>query len=197
MTNTLTIPLTPFKAVQKAQSTEKMRYYLGGVYVEPESLTAMDGRILMRYNTDDAPTGAVEPVILYVDPNEKAMKPKSADNVFMFVDLERRIVETYFVNPRTKKRGDRLGVCACEVIDGTYPRYERVIPDNKLVEPCADFAFDADHITTFAAAAKIMGMKKPVLKFSVGRTNTAPANVHFSGLPRLEGVIMPCKFSDI
>jgi len=191
--NNITIPLNAFKAVQKAQSTEQARYYICGVFVEDETLVATNGSVLLRYTLGDDATGVAEPFILQVDPNEKAMKPKDSDHVYMHVDLERLIVETRYHNPSTGEVGKRLGVCACVVIDGTFPTYRRVIPDNTNATPCNDFAYDPAHIAIFAAAAKIAGANK-ALKIIRGTTSGAPANVHFSGKPELDGVIMPYKF---
>ena len=186
------IPLNAFKAVQKAQSKDKIRYHLGGVYVENETLVATNGHILLRYALGDDATGIAEPVILYVDPYEKAMKPKHSDHVFMHVDLDRKIVETFYRNPTTKEYGERLGVCACVVVDGRFPEYKRVIPDNTKTQDLIEIAFDAAYVADFAASAKIMGVK-PVLRFVSGPSDMSPANVIFGGVPQLEGVIMPHK----
>lgn len=188
------IPLNPFKAVYKATSTCQTRYYLGGVYVQNDRLVATNGHTLLRYTLGEDVTGVGDaPFILKIDVNEKAMKPKHSDNVFMFVDLDRLIVETFYVDPKTGEKGKRLGVCAFEVVDAAYPDYKRVIPDNTENEDLVEIAFNAAYVADFAAAAKIMGVK-PVLRFVSGSGDRSPANVLFSGIPALDGVIMPHKF---
>lgn len=193
MTKIIKIPLNPFKAVYKATSTCQTRYYLGGVFVQDDRLVATNGHTLLRYVFSHHKTGAgTSPFILKVDVNEKAMKPKYSEHAYMHVDLERLIIETYLHDPETGEVGKRIGVCAFEVVDGTFPGYKRVIPDNMKSDDLVEIAFDAAYVADFAAAAKIMGVK-PVLRFVSGREKK-PANVLFSGVPQMDGVIMPHKF---
>lgn len=187
------IPLNPFKAVYKATSTCQTRRYLGGVFVQDDRIVATNGHTLLRYVFDDHRTGVVtSPFILKVDVNEKAMKPKHSEDAYMHVDLERLIIETYLHDPETGEIGKRIGVCAFEVVDGVFPDYKRVIPDNTKNDDLVEIAFDAAYVADFAAAAKLMGVK-PVLRFVSGMEKK-PANVLFSGVPQMDGVIMPHKF---
>jgi len=194
MTNII-IPLNPFKAVYKAAGKEQTRPYLCGVYVQNDQLVALNGYTLLRYVLPDGDVTGVgdSPFILQIDVNEKAMKPKHSDHAYMHVDLERLIVETYYHDTKTGERGERIGVCAFIEVDGTFPDYKRVIPNNVNNEELVEIAFDAASIADFAAASKIMGAK-PVLRFTSGATERSPANVHFSGVPNLDGVIIPHKF---
>lgn len=178
------IPADAFKAVQKAQSKEKTRYYLRGVYVESQKLTATNGKILLTYDLEGDILGNVEPFILQIDPTEKALK--KAD--YMLVDLERKIVETY------NEFDKRIGVCACVIVDGQFPDHKRIIPNNDGVITHSYFAFDCDLMKIFGEAAKVFG-RTPVLKLVPGESASSPALVYFGASPNLTGVIMPLRFT--
>lgn len=193
MQTLIKIPLNAFKAVNKARSYEETRYYLGGVYVENDRLVATNGHILLKYELGNEVTGVGDsPFILQIDVNEKAMKPKDPENVYMHIDLERELVETYRYN-NDGEHGPRLGVCALKVVDGTFPDYPRVIPNNASGEGVDTLSVNVEYVKIFGEAAKVFG-RNQVVMFHTGGSESSPSLVYFSATTSLTGVIMPSRF---
>ena len=196
------IPLNAYRAISKATSQEGTTSYLQGVLVESNKLVSTNRSVLLTYDlSEDTGVDEEQPIVLKVDVNEKAMKPNLAmldGPVFMHVDTERLLVETFVHNEEGQPAEARLGVCGCEIIDSKFPNYENVIPNYSTEEDkeprlSADIAFQADLIAVFSAAAKCLGVKKPIIRFESGLDRGAQVNVLFHELGRLKGVLMPCR----
>ena len=191
----ITIPAIPFKAVALAQSKEKTHYYLRGVFVEKQSLVATDGHILLKYDTENS-IGDHEPFIMSVDTSDKAFKAKSRQNnhtLMMFADTETLIIEFFFVDLDNQKVGKRVGVCGFEIVDGTFPDYNRVIPDHKNSSGLAHFAFDARKIETFRKASELVSTDKGfALVLTFGESASEPCIIHMGdSTTPMSGVLMP------
>ena len=191
----ITIPLNIFKAVAQAQSKEQTRSYLCGVYCTDTTLVATNGHILLKYELDQ-PTGLTEPLIINIDLSQKAMKPPSnvAGEVYMHLDLEKRIIETY-THGEEGPFGERISICEFDIVDETFPLYERVIPredaphdDNRFLD------FDPDSMVPFSKASKLLG-KGVGLRVTLGG-QSSPHRVNFQRCPQMFGVIMPLRFSE-
>lgn len=102
--------------VRFAISTEETRYYLNGVYLQPESATATDGHRLStrRHESLSDFPGVILPSKLV------GMLPKSK----VHVDLSDTKVRI------TAGADDGETVIVSKLIDGTFPDYDRVIPKN-------------------------------------------------------------------
>ena len=189
----ITIPLNIFKAVAGAQSKDQTRPYLCGVYCTDATLVATNGVILLKYELD-APTGLTEPLIINIDLSQKAMKPPSnaAGEVYMHLDLEKRIIETYS-HGEDGPFGERISICEFDIIDLTFPDYARIIPredaphdDNRFLD------FNPDLMVPFSKASKLLG-KGVGLRATLGG-QSSPHRVNFQRCPQMLGVIVPFRF---
>lgn len=110
-----------------AISTEETRYYLNGIYFEPEageaghtlSTVATDGHRLSKSSTG-IPVDSFAPIIV----------PRTAVALFKLVADAADDGEaiTVAVNDRTISFETRAMVLVSKLIDGTFPDYRRVIP---------------------------------------------------------------------
>ena len=191
------IKASAYKAVALAQSKEKSRYSLCGVFVERQSITATNGHILLKYNLEEE-TGldavGYEPFIMSVDTSEKGFAPAKnhAGELFLFGDTETLILEFWHLNKDGEKLGKRHGVCGFEIIDGTFPDYKRVIPDHTQSEGCRHIALDAGYIQTFQKADKLLG-GKGVIALTLGNSASSPILINLGDKAPIIGVQMPCK----
>ena len=84
------IPAAIFQAVALAQSTEETRYYLNGVFVEHNRITATNGHILIRYEIETG-LDEGESAIVYVDKGEKGFKSKVISKLIMAFDTDKNL----------------------------------------------------------------------------------------------------------
>ena len=172
---TFTIPAKIYQAVALAQSTDKTRYYLGGVFVEQDSITATNGHILIKYDMETSLKG--EPLICFVDASEKGFKEKCAGDLLMRFDLEKKIVE--FFSSKDEEQKARLSVCGFKVIDGTFPQTSRVIPDHSGSKGLPHICLSPKYIATFQKAARLLGdHRDPCIGFTFGESLASPVTIH-------------------
>ena len=109
---------TKLAAVSIAQSDEATRYYLCGVYFEGSLAVATDGHILTVANDESqANESGIYPV------SKKArtvMKKKEASLVTIEGDVLKVLTDNETV----------LHMEPCKEIDGSFPDWRRVVPDN-------------------------------------------------------------------
>ena len=105
--------------IYSAMCTEEARYYLRGIYFDSEGLTATDGRILKHIKLPSLPISAILPefaVKIIID----AAKEEKVSNVSIKFLGSFASIEIGKYSLITK------------LIDGTYPPYKLVIPDDLL-----------------------------------------------------------------
>lgn len=113
------INLDYINAVAPAQSTEQARYYLNCVYIEDangyRNYTATNGHILLTCKEELTPDDERLPKGLML--RTKAIKkPKG------YIYAMGELIKPELLNIQ--------GVACIELIDGSYPDYERIIPQN-------------------------------------------------------------------
>jgi len=175
-----------FEIAHRFVSKDETRYYLHGVYVEPcasggVAIVATDGlRMFVSYD----PAGSIErPAILKADKSTLSAC-KKAD----------RIVRTDGEHADLLKDGRVCGVSLLLEVDGTFPDYQRVIPQTegetvgiyspKLIEEFAKAARDL---------AKVPGAKSLDGHFTIkAEDEMMPALVSFAH-ENAFGVLMPLR----
>lgn len=120
-------------ALYGAVRVEPTRYYLNGVYVEPHphggvQMVATDGRVMgVVYD----PHGKISsPEILFMDFKSKLLKrPSRVDvpNILSVTDNEGRVYSN--TEEGIPDTGTFEGVLPVTRVDGSYPAFERVVPD--------------------------------------------------------------------
>lgn len=181
---TLTARIDMLEAALICASREEIRYYLNGVYVDPAGLVvATDGHRLFAgdFTPDNsrATLPAFEGWIIPRDALQRALKaaPKRAK------DPAARVLE---ISP------ERVGDVVCQPIDGSFPDWRRVIPDE--VTPDGKAAqFDGAYLADFDKIAAILtgarGKAFCTLHHN-GDNGDNPAPVTFNDAPAI-GVLMP------
>ena len=190
---TFTIPAKIYQAVALAQSTEKTRYYLGGVFVEQGSITAANGHILIKYDIETSLKG--EPLICFVDASEKGFKERCAGDLLMRFDLEKKIVE--FFSSEDEEQKNRLSVCGFGVIDGIFPETSRLLPDHSGSKGLSHVCLSPKYIATFQKAARFLSIDKdPSIGFTFGESPANPVTIHIGDKEHSQNVtavLMPIR----
>ncbi len=161
-----------------AMSSEEARYYLNGIYMHPTSFdglpvlrtVATDGHRLARYQTT-LPDGAQNMPGVIIPKKTilelRRLLDEAGDDIR--VELSDKMVRFTF---------DHVTFTS-KVIDGTYPDYERVIPqglDKTVILDTKSFAKAVDRVATLAAE------KTRAVKLSIkGKTLTLSASNAESG----------------
>lgn len=175
MTN-ITISTDVLKAALVCASTEQVRYYLNGVYVDPKGfLVATDGHRLFCAKID---LEGVAPFDGWIIP-AAAIKRALTGNKAPTIDL----------SPA------RLGDVAYEPIDAQYPDWRRVLPDDDLSGATAQF--NPSYIADFGKIGDILAGKKKgsILPCQVHHNGDGPAGITFSANDACFGVLMPIRSS--
>lgn len=173
--------IATLRAVALNQSDERTRYYLHGVYFEPQPdgqlrMTATDGHTLVTAQIT-CDHDLTEPVIVPV-PNNASLK-KAAVITWDGTKW------TY-----TDKRGN-ASLYPATPIDATYPDYPRVIPKrDALGNPRAQTVFLPAVLGKITDVALALG--NPGIDI-VGTGSNDPALVLFSGRRDIMMVAMPCS----
>ncbi|MFT0892117.1 DNA polymerase III subunit beta [Pseudochelatococcus sp. G4_1912] len=138
---------------QFAISTEETRYYLNGIYFhafETDGTTklravATDGHRLARIETD-APAGAHDiPGVI--------VPRKAVTEIHKLLDGVDGEVQVELSANKIRLTADTV-VLTSKLIDGTFPDYQRVIPqgnDKRLVVDRAEFATAVDRVSTISS----------------------------------------------
>ncbi len=144
------------KLIDKTQfaiSTEETRYYLNGIYFHAFDAdgtrklraVATDGHRLARVETD-APAGAQDIPGVIVPRKAVTEIQKLVDGIEGDVQVE--------LSPSKIRVTAGTVVLTSKLIDGTFPDYQRVIPQNndkRLVVDRADFATAVDRVSTISS----------------------------------------------
>jgi hypothetical protein len=182
-----------FAAVAQCMSTEKARYYINGVLVEPEgTLVATDGHALLVAKPpfhSDLPTTSV--IVQPDKPLITAAKKRNA-HVIKFTEGVTGPAQVLTEN------GVVIGVGMAIKVDATYPDWRAVVkPAVDKTEPSKSPAtFNTDVMTQFVNAAKIATqVKTPGVQF-IGRREE-PSPVYFNQCDWIAGVAMPMRDSKL
>jgi DNA polymerase-3 subunit beta len=162
-----------FAAVSHAVSTEKLRYYLGGVFIQRAIgggllYTATDGHRLLQAHDAAAVMEEADSAIIGCKPKIHPKLHKSDFSIWVDGRLD---------------FGDWL--LAAKIFDGVFPDYTRVIPDK-----CSGVTaqFNAKYLSDMQGVANILDAQHPCIHHN----GNGPALVSF-GLEPIFGVIMPVR----
>jgi len=174
MTNLISIevPTATLKAALICASTEKVRYYLCGVYVDPKGfLVSTDGHRAFVGKIDLTGVPAFDGWIICRDVLKRALTGYKAD--------------TITIAP------DRVGDIACQPIDGTYPDWRRIVPD-ELSGVTAQFnpAYIAD---MGKIGDLLIGKRKNSLAAHIYHNGEAAAAITFPEIDDAFAVLMPIR----
>lgn len=125
-------------AIAQFKASNDIRYYLNGVYVEPDPkggavIVATNGHVMGIWR-DETATGVERPIILHID--DKLLKSCQGSDLKrlavrdgrLAVILEKDDKEVY-IQPIAERK---IGVPSWE-IEGKFPDWRRVIPDRSTV----------------------------------------------------------------
>jgi hypothetical protein len=180
-----------FQAANICRSTEELRYYLNGVYVQPLPnggvlLVATDGHRLVCIHDE---TGSCsEASIVLVDPRG-----------FAGVKVDRKKPEI----PRLKLDAEGHVIVGTyrsiesAVIDGSFPDYARVLtPIVKALKlgTYAPASFNHEYLVSFGRIAALICDGKRAIRL-IATDESSPALILFEGAPHAFGVLMPMRTS--
>ena len=191
--------LDTLKAVNRFSSTEELRHYLKGVYVEKERFTATDGHRLLTVKPKDGFYLADGEFESFIMPKETISalreKTKRLQISLVAIDTVALTISTYTdclklkedgfttIFYRIKEEGTTLHY---KPIDGTFPEYQRVVLAAINYDDPAPSCFNPAYLGDFDFVHKI--------GIFPNNHPTAPMIIrvdhdHFDGL----GVVMPMR----
>ena len=197
-----------FRATSLFISSEETRYYLQGVHVQPVPddagggviMTATDGhRIASIYDENGSADRKIILSCRWKDPALKTGKRETGRRAFLTGNLADGYVATIRDCPGEIETGDyppQLSVMAFKEIDGTFPEWERVFPDDMPFE--IDFpdayaptdkvpvsvplAFNHNYLKSFGDAARILTESK-CMEMILSSYLHKPLQIRFSEAP--------------
>lgn len=205
---TYTIKPNELEAIALAASTEEARYYLNGVYIEPNesgtvALIATDGhrmaslRLVKENQTKDGfifGNDDIKKILGSVKAESKTIS-KSLRHL-LAIRIEKTGVELSVTYVLLDNEGNLKRVCGSFItkeIDGTFPDYRRVIPAADDAKADADLSFNVIYVSDFGKMASLIARTKTqqIAIKSSGRhcpiLITLPHNNEFVG------VLMPMR----
>jgi hypothetical protein len=216
--STFLLPARDLLAVWNAVSDDPTRRYLQGVYVESLAaggvqMTATDGHILLTVAVaqgawigKDVTTQGIgdygHGFILALDTGDKALKAKTAGELWLYGDTATGIIQALDIHDIAKggptwenQQYARVGVVEFSRIDGTFPDYRRVMPKQEAgsdgAPACVNLSL-LDHMRRAGAVFSDRRGSCPV-RLTTGKAGD-PILVEFKSQPRMRGVIMPMRW---
>ena len=210
---TFFLPADDLRAAFQCISTEGVRYYLGGVLVEADTLVATDGAQLIAIDlpgghhvgaecftqgmdsprmpgSTGTPPGAG--FILSCDATDKAFKAKaSGGDLWVYGDTTTGILQ-FVINDGTDGEMRRVGVLEFTVIDGTYPDWRRVVA--KGDGGTSTMCYDPAVLAKLVKAADVIEKGRPI-RLTSGEGTGDPIRVDFVASARLRGTLMPVRWT--
>ncbi|MBC7155745.1 MAG: hypothetical protein H5U19_14300 [Rhodobacteraceae bacterium] len=203
---TFFLPARAALAVGHAITSDKTRYYLGGVYIESETtgLTAIatDGHLMLwaplpegahvgekvSTQSDDVSRG----FILAMDHGDKALRAKG--DLWIYGDAESGIAQVLTRPQDDSPLWPRVGVLEFSRVDGSFPNWRRVRPQASPGDSACAPSVDLRHVARLHAAAKVyIGNGVCPALFSTSAPGD-PVRVGFSPTCEgLQGVIVPVR----
>ena len=181
------VPTDVLRAALVCVSAEETRYYLRGVFVQPDAddvvLVSTDGHRLFCGRCPLPPAGAILPSTGFIVPTE-AVKKALTGYKGLGIQLSRT--------------GDvwALGDVTFRPIDGTFPGWRHVVPSQKTIsEDLGKLAqFNPLYLADMAKIAKALASSpKDKLGSVVHHMGSGPAVVTFTGREDLFCLIMPMR----
>jgi DNA polymerase-3 subunit beta len=171
-TTAIEVPTATLKAALLCASTEKVRYYLNGVYVDPKGfIVSTDGHRLFCGKIDLADVPAFDGWIICRDVLKRALTGYKA--------------ETITIAP------DRVGSILCQPIDGIFPDWRRAVPTELSGETAQ---FNPAYVADMGKIGEILfGRGKPVLSAHIHHNGESPAGVTFPTCDDAFAVLMPIR----
>jgi len=210
---TFFLPANDLRAAFQCISTEEVRYYLGGVFVESDKLVALDGHQMLTIELPDGchvgtecftqgmdaprmPGAAGTPqgagFILSCDATDKAFKAKaSGGDLWVYGDIETGILQ-FVINHGEGGEMIRTGVLEFTVIDGTYPEWRRVVAKGE--GGTSSMCYDPARIAKLIKAADVIDKGRPI-RLTGGARQGDSIRVDFVASARLRGTLMPVRWT--
>ena len=177
------INIATLKAVNLAASTEQTRYYLCGVYVEVTAstvtYTATNGHILLSRREDSAEPNTLTGSWIIPSDFIKGAKPGRGTDYAAMVTVPGANDSAMLAFT-----GTITGMCA--PVAGTFPPYQRIVPD-KISGEAAQY--DGNYAGTFAKFAKALDLGY----FHIHHNGNDAAPVTFNSRQGVYGIIMPLR----
>ena len=172
MNISIEVPTAVLKAALICASTEQVRYYLNGVYVDPKGfLVSTDGHRAFVGKIDLTDVPAFDGWIICRDVLKRALTGYKAD--------------TITIAP------DRVGNSLCQPIDGTYPDWRRVVPSD-LTGVTAQF--NPAYIADLGKMGDLLrGKRKGSLAAHIHHNGEGPAAITFPEVDDCFAVLMPIR----
>jgi DNA polymerase-3 subunit beta len=172
MTISIEVPTAVLKAALVCASTEQVRYYLCGVYVDPKGfLVSTDGHRAFVGKIDLTGIPAFDGWIICRDVLKRALTGYKA--------------ETITIAP------DRVGNILCQPIDGTYPDWRRIVPSD-LSGVTAQF--NPAYIADLGKMGDLLrGKRKGSLAAHIHHNGEGPAAITFPEVDDCFAVLMPIR----
>lgn len=171
----LTIPTNVLKAALICASTEQVRYYLNGVYVDPKGfLVSTDGHRLFCAAIElDAGQAPFDGWIIPREAIKQALNGYKGDTI--------EITQT------------RVGVVSCKPVEATYPDWRRVIPAGDPSGVAAQF--NPAYVSDFGKIGDLLAGRKKgsILPCQIHHNGDQPTPITFSADPSCFGVLMPIR----
>jgi DNA polymerase-3 subunit beta len=174
MTQTIiTVSADTLRAALICASTDKHRYYLNGVYVDPLGyLVATDGHRMFVAKIDISDAAPFTGWIIPSDVLKRAL--------------------TGYKNKTVDISPTQCGDIACQPVDGTFPDWRRVIPTGDLSGDVAQF--NPAYVADMGKIGKLLGGKSS-LEAHLHHNGQSPAGVTFPLYPSAFAVLMPIRSS--
>ena len=205
-TMNVTIPAHIVRAAQACAANNAVRYYLNGICLTPNGeIVGCDGHTLFRsYAEGIRDLKLAENLILSID----GTVPKGASVCTFEIKLFDGKPETYGTilkcsNPERKTFGTKIFMC--EVIDGRYPNYQRVIPNaTQTYKGSANHWSSGTFNASYLALVSLLQIKPKGEDFHGVTINLLDGNSAMSMTPNGDGwpvgtvlVVMPMQADNV
>lgn len=170
----LTIPTNVLKAALICASTEQVRPYLNGVYVDPKGfLVSTDGHRLFCAAIDLEGQSPFEGWIIPREAIKQALTGHKGDTI--------EVTQT------------RVGVVSCKPVDGSFPDWRRVLPSDTPTNVPAQF--NPAYVADFGKIGDLLSGKRKgsILPCEIHHNGEGPTPITFSADPSCFGVLMPIR----
>jgi DNA polymerase III subunit beta len=173
MTLEITVPTNYLRAALICASTKKVRYYLNGVYVDPDGfLVSTDGHRAFVGKIDLTDVPAFDGWIICRDVLKRALTGYKARDIV--------------ISPT------RTGNIACKPVDGVFPEWRRVVT-SELSGVTAQF--NNAYVGDFGKIDKLLA-GRTVPSAHIHHNGDGPAGVTFPDIQNAFGVLMPVRGDD-
>jgi hypothetical protein len=200
-----TVNAKALAAAAVCQAHDDVRYYLNGVYIVPDpdggvQLVSTDGHRMLIITDPNGSCADKKGIILAADTSALTkMRQQGYQDVDVLQDTEMNLVFTRVI-PLIGS-SSKTYICNAEIKDGTFPKYEKVIPA-KLPQKYAQkqVVFNGAYMQSFYTVAKILGVSGNAMSFVTGPDDLTKIMILFnkahSGSVHARAVLMAMHFGD-